>query len=91
MSKEAAPAVWFVYMIESSDDSLYTGITTDVKRRLQQHGAGKVGAKYFRGREPLRVVYCEGGHNRSSATRREAELKRLTRVQKLKLIALAAD
>ena len=90
MSKSAAPAGWFVYIIESSDDSLYTGITTDVERRMQEHGAGKVGAKYFRGREPLRVVYQEGGHDRSSASRREAELKRLTRAQKLELVEQAA-
>lgn len=89
MSKETAPAGWFVYMIETSDDSLYTGITTDVARRLQQHCSGKAGAKYFRGREPLRVVYQEDGHDRSSATRREAELKQLTRAQKLQLIQLA--
>ncbi|MGI9284497.1 MAG: GIY-YIG nuclease family protein [Pseudomonadales bacterium] len=91
MSKAAVPADWFVYMIKSSDDSLYTGITTDVKRRLQEHGEGKVGAKYFRGREPLRVVYQEGGHDRSSATRREVELKRLTRAQKLELVAQATN
>ncbi len=86
MSEATAPAEWFVYIIESNDCSLYTGITTDVKRRLQEHRAGKVGAKYFRGRAPLRVVYQESGHDRSSATRREIELKRLKRAQKLALI-----
>lgn len=89
MSKEITLAGWFVYIIESSDNSLYTGITTDVARRLQQHCTGKGGAKYFRGREPLRVVYQEDGHDRSSATRREAELKQLTREQKLQLIRQA--
>lgn len=86
MSESAAPAEWFVYIIESSDQSLYTGITTDVKRRLQEHSAGKLGAKYFRGRKPLRVLYQEGEHNRSTASRREVQLKRLSRAQKLALI-----
>ncbi len=90
MSEVAAPAQWFVYIIESNDHSLYTGITTDVERRLQQHGAGKVGAKYLRGKAPLRVVYQESGHDRSSASRREVELKRLKRAQKLALIEQAS-
>jgi putative endonuclease len=91
VNNQAPHAGWFVYMIESSDASIYTGITTDVERRLQEHGAGRAGAKYFRGREPLSVVYQEGGHDRSSATRREAELKRLTRAQKLALIERASE
>ncbi len=86
MSEVAAPAEWFVYIIESSDQSLYTGITTDVERRLQEHGGSKLGAKYFRGRAPRRVVYQESGHDRSSASRREVELKRLSRTQKLALV-----
>lgn len=86
MSEEGS---WFVYMIEASDHSIYTGITTDVERRLHEHCQGKIGAKYFRGREPVRIAYQEGGHDRGSACRREAELKRLTREQKLDLISRA--
>ena len=67
---------WQVYILLCSDNSLYTGITTDVERRFAQHVAG-VGAKYFRGRSPCRLVYLEGGHDRSSASRREVEIKRL--------------
>ncbi len=78
--------VWQVYIILCSDQSLYTGITNDLARRLAQHRAGE-GAKYFRGRRPLKVVYLEGDHDRSSASRREAEIKRLSRAQKLRLIA----
>ena len=89
MSQAALPGEWFVYIIESNDHSLYTGITTDVERRLQEHDAGKIGAKYLRGRAPLRVVYQESGHDRSSASRREIELKRLKRAQKLALIEQA--
>jgi len=78
---------WFVYMIEATDCSLYTGITTDVERRFSQHQSGRAGAKYFRGRSPERVVYIEGGHNRSTASIREAQIKKLSRERKLALVA----
>ncbi len=78
---------WQVYIILCSDDSLYTGITTDVERRFSQHLAG-TGAKYFRGRSPRQIVYLEVGHDRSSASRREAEIKRLRPADKRRLIAL---
>lgn len=77
---------WFVYMVEASDSSLYTGITTDVERRLKQHQSGRAGAKYFRGRRALAMVYVEGGHNKSSASRRESQIKKLSRDEKLALI-----
>jgi putative endonuclease len=67
---------WQVYIILCKDNSLYTGITTAVQRRFAQHLAG-TGAKYFRGHSPLRLVYLEEGHDRSSASRREAEIKKL--------------
>ncbi len=76
---------WQVYIILCSDHSLYTGITIDVKRRLDQH-AGQGGAKYFRGRQPKQLVYLENGHTRSSASKREAAIKQLGRMQKLRLI-----
>jgi putative endonuclease len=78
---------WHVYIILCSDDSLYTGITTDIERRLVQHGGRRGGARYFRGRRPERVVYLEGGHTRSTAGRREAAIKKLNRAQKCDLIA----
>ncbi len=77
---------WFVYIIICSDDSLYTGISIDPERRFRQHADGK-GAKYFRGRRPLRFVYLEGDHSRSTATSRELQIKRMTRVDKSALIA----
>ena len=77
---------WLVYIILCSDDSLYTGITIDVERRFAQHAAG-TGAKYFRGRSPHRLVYLEDGHDRSSASRREMEIKRLRLGDKRRLIA----
>lgn len=77
---------WQVYIILCSDDSLYTGITTDVERRFAQH-LGGTGAKYFRGRSPLRLVYLEDGHDRSSASRREVQIKGLRTEAKRWLIA----
>ena len=77
---------WQVYIILCTDDSLYTGITRDIDRRFSQHGGAR-GARYFRGRKPRRVVYLEGGHTRSSASRREAAIKKLPRAAKLALIA----
>jgi putative endonuclease len=76
---------WQVYIILCTDNSLYTGITNDIERRLSQHG-GKRGAKYFRGRKPRKLVYLEAGHTRSSASRRESDIKKLGRVEKLRLI-----
>jgi len=76
---------WQVYIILCSDQSLYTGISNDVERRLQQH-AGRRGARYFRGRQPQQLVYLEGGHDRSSASRREAAIKKLRRPDKERLI-----
>ncbi len=77
---------WLVYIILCSDDTFYTGITTDLQRRFDQHASGQ-GAKYFRGRQPLQVVYQENGHTRSSAGRRELEIKALTRAEKITLIS----
>lgn len=76
---------WYVYIILCSDTSLYTGITTDVDRRFSEHGSQK-GAKYFRARRPREVVYVEGGHSRSSASQREAAVKKLGRQEKISLI-----
>jgi len=81
---------WLVYIILCSDDSLYTGITTDIERRFSQHVAG-TGAKYFRGRSPRHFVYLEGDHDRSSASRREAEIKRLRADDKWLLIASSGN
>lgn len=78
---------WSVYIIEASDNSLYTGITTDVERRFEQHVSGKGGARFFRGRSPKTVRYIEASVNRSSASIREAAIKKLSRKDKLALIA----
>jgi putative endonuclease len=77
---------WFVYMIEASDKSYYTGITTDVDRRFDEHCSSTLGAKYFNGRSPVRVIYQESGHSRISASKREYEIKKLSRQQKELLV-----
>ncbi len=82
---------WSLYIIEASDASLYTGITTDVERRFDEHLHGPKGARYFNGRSPLKVIYREDGHDRASASRREAEIKKLSRRAKQQLIAKASQ
>jgi putative endonuclease len=76
---------WQVYIILCSDASLYTGITNDLARRYAQH-ANRLGARYFRGRRPVDVVYLESGHSRGSASRREAAIKKLRRCDKIILL-----
>jgi putative endonuclease len=77
---------WFVYIIESTDGSLYTGVTTDIDRRFAEHRDKRTGARFFRGRQPLKVVYSENHPDRSSAQKREADIKKLKRKEKLELI-----
>ncbi|MDX1813061.1 MAG: GIY-YIG nuclease family protein [Gammaproteobacteria bacterium] len=79
---------WKIYIIRCDDDTLYTGITTDVEKRFAQH-ASKKGARYFFGRQPLEVMYVESGHNRSTASKREYEIKALSRKEKEALIRQA--
>lgn len=77
---------WQVYIILCSDNSFYTGITTDIERRFRQHADGR-GAKYFRGRQPVKVVFLESGHSRSSAGKKEAQIQSLSHAAKLKFAA----
>lgn len=77
---------WWVYIIRCDDGSLYTGVSTDPERRFAEHLGLSRGARYFNGRKPVAIVYTESGHTRSSAGRREAEIKKLPRTAKLALI-----
>lgn len=77
---------FYVYMLRCADGTLYTGYTDDPERRARVHNAGK-GAKYTRSRLPVELVYREALGDKSAALRREREIKKLTRVQKLALIA----
>ena len=78
---------FFVYLLRCSDDSLYCGWTTDLNRRLAAHNSGK-GAKYTRTRRPVELVYFEELENKSSAMKREYEIKQLSRAEKLRLIEI---
>ncbi|MBT8047386.1 MAG: GIY-YIG nuclease family protein [Xanthomonadales bacterium] len=77
---------WTVYIIRCDDETLYTGVTTDLERRFNEHGGRPRGARYFLGRKPLKIVFAESGHTRSSACKREAAIKKLSRKQKLSLV-----
>jgi len=77
---------WFVYILSCRDGSFYTGITTDLERRLREHNDEKVGAKYTKARRPVKLVYSEDAADRSAASRREWELKQLTKKEKKSII-----
>ena len=76
---------WSVYILRCADGTLYTGIAPDVEKRLQKHNEGK-GAKYTRGRGPVELVYREELVNRAEASKREYQIKQLSRPEKLALI-----
>jgi len=76
--------MYFVYLLECADGSLYTGITTDLARRLKEHQAG-TGGHFTRAKGALRILYTEEHPDRSAASKREAAIKKLSRTQKLDL------
>ncbi len=79
--------MYYVYMLECADGTLYVGSTNDVEKRVAVHNEGKTGAKYTKPRRPVRLVYSESLQTKGDALRREWELKQLTRAQKLELVA----
>ena len=85
MSKPAS-LEWIVYIVRCFDGTFYTGITNDLDKRLLAHNAGK-GAKYTKNRRPVALVYSELAENRSTASKREYAIKKLSRAEKLDLIA----
>ena len=81
-------SAWYVYMLECADGSLYTGITVDLERRVSQHnGELTGGSRYTRGRRPVRLVWSDTALDRSSATKREAAIKKLSRAVKIELMS----
>ena len=78
--------MWQVYIVRCCDRTLYTGITTDLKRRLAEHNSDRVGAKYTRTRRPVGLVYAEKAVSRSVAAQREFQIKQMSRAMKKKLI-----
>ena len=77
---------WKVYIVKCADGSLYTGITTNLDRRINEHNTSKKGAKYTSSRRPVHLVYHEAQPNRSLASKRESAIKKLNRTDKLLLI-----
>ena len=85
-------AIWQVYLLQCADQSLYVGVTTDLARRLQQHnGQLAGGARYTQARRPVALVWSEACDSRSGAQQREHALRRLSREQKLAIIAGAEE
>lgn len=82
---ENPPAVWYLYLVECADGTLYTGITTDVERRLAVHASGK-GARYTRSRLPLLLVASRAIGSRSQALRAEYAIKQLAREEKMEAV-----
>jgi putative endonuclease len=78
--------MYYLYILKCADGSLYTGITTDLKRRVGEHNGTKFGARYTRVRQPVRVAYFKKFKNRSLASREEARIKKLKRSEKIELI-----
>ena len=78
---------WFLYVAQCSDGSLYTGVTTDVERRIREHNGSKRGAKYTRNKRPVKLVYSRVCKGRSEAQREEYKFKSLSRKEKLKIIS----
>jgi len=78
--------MWHVYILECSDKTLYTGITNNLKRRLEEHNFGNLGAKYTRARRPVKLVYSTRRKERSRAMKEEYRIKKLSREEKFKLL-----
>jgi len=78
--------MYYLYILKCADDTLYTGITTDLKRRLKEHNSSSLGAKYTAARRPVEMVYTQEFGDRSSASKQEHLIKSLSRTDKLKLI-----
>ncbi len=79
--------MYYVYILKCSDKTFYTGITKDLKRRIEEHNSSHLGAKYTRGRRPVGLVYSARKRNKSTASKEECRIKKLTREKKGTLIA----
>ncbi len=78
--------MYYLYILKCSDQTLYTGITTDLKRRIAEHNDSKLRAKYTASRRPVKMVYSAKFKNRAEASIEESRIKKLTKIQKLELI-----
>lgn len=82
--------IYFVYIVECTDHSLYTGFTTDLDRRVHEHNNSKLGAKSIKGKLPVKLIYHEKFETKSEALKREYEIKQFKREEKLKLIQMSS-
>ena len=78
--------MYYLYILKCADGTLYTGITVDLERRMREHGSSKLGARYMRGRGPAVLAYSKKFRNRSTASRAEARVKKLSRAEKLRFL-----
>jgi putative endonuclease len=78
--------MYYLYILKCKDKTLYTGITTDLARRIEEHNSSKLGAKYTSSRRPVKIVYYRKFKNRSKASIEEARIKKLKRLEKLEFI-----
>lgn len=79
--------MYFVYILQCADNSLYTGITTDLDRRVEEHNSSKLGAKYTKARRPVKLIYSKEFADRSEASKEESRIKKLSRQEKIELIS----
>ncbi|MDD5032137.1 MAG: GIY-YIG nuclease family protein [Patescibacteria group bacterium] len=78
--------MWYVYIVKCKDKTLYTGVTTDLKRRIKEHNDSVLGAKYTKGRRPVKLIYSVRKKNKSLAQKEECRIKKLSRAKKFKII-----
>jgi len=78
---------WCVYLLRCNDNSLYTGITTNIERRLHQHNHTKLGAKYTRAKRPVTLVFIETAVDKSTASKREYQIRKLAKIKKEQLVS----
>ena len=78
--------MWYLYVVLCNDDTLYTGVTTDITRRIYEHNTTHRGAKYTKSRRPVKLVHCQSFNDRSTAQKAEYNFKQLTRKQKFGVI-----
>jgi len=80
--------MYYLYILKCADKTLYTGITTDLGRRVAEHNGVKIGARYTRGRRPVKLVFSKKFKSRSTALKEECRIKKMTRKEKIKIIKL---
>lgn len=80
--------MYHLYILKCADGTLYTGITTDLKRRVEEHNTTKLGAKYTAARRPVELIYSKKFKDRSTASREEARIKKLTHTDKLEFVGM---